>query len=198
MGKFVGGLIVAVLALGGIAALFALSSRHGSHNRGAHALRVPGLSAKRPGTDAGAGPRGLAEGSLLRHDAFAHALRRLAAAGPGRLESLRVAPARIDADVIAPDRRQVRLSLTSDDKLARSVSSIAASSSADSVPFAHVKTAAPERLTRQGAEQLSLDTSAIDYINYEAGGIAGVQWRAFFTGGATVQGDTAGRARRAG
>lgn len=198
MGKFIRGLIVVVLGLGAVAAFFAISSRHGAHNTGAHALRVPGLSAKRPGVNAGAGPRGLQKGSLLRRDSFAHALRRLAAAGPGRLESLRVAPARIDADVITPDRRQVRLSLTSDNKLARSVSSIAPSSSADTVPFARVKTAAPERLTRQGAEQLSLDTSAIDYINYEAGGIAGVQWRAFFTGGGTVQGDTAGRARRAG
>jgi len=151
-----------------------------------------GPTVGRPQTLAENAPRGLERASLVRRENFARALRRLREERLGKLRSIRVAPERIDVQILTPGGRLLSAQLRHDGELQRFGASGSGFGFVDTVPYGRVNTAAPERLTRAGARRLGRSTKSIDYLAYVAG-TGEIAWGAFFKGGGHVQGDQAGR-----
>jgi hypothetical protein len=138
----------------------------------------------------GSGPTGLAKDSLLRERNFAEAIDTLSRAGLGRPITMRVAPDRIDATLVASGRlHQVQV---------RPGGELMELASGDAAPgrtidYRKIDVSAPERLTRAGATK-KVPPRRIDYLVLSPG--APVTWGAYYKGGRIVLGDAHGRKQR--
>jgi hypothetical protein len=138
-----------------------------------------------------AGPRGLESGSLIRPDEFERAIAGLRETGLGRPDSLRLAPARIDAS-LDDGRTRTSVQLRFDDSL-REFSSTASGGNRAAIPWNRIDPAAPRRLVRAAARRTRLPLRRIDYLVLTGNPLT---WGAYFRGGAIVQGDAHGRVTR--
>jgi len=146
-----------------------------------------------PTTDP-AGPQatGVTGESLIRRANFAAAVDTLRTAGLGRPLSLRLAPDRIDATLLAKGGRLHQVQIQPGGEL-RELASSDGPAGAHTVAYAAIDPAAPERLVRAGATRKS-PARSIDYLVLSAGPPAG--WGAYYEGGRIVLGDAHGRRQR--
>jgi hypothetical protein len=136
-------------------------------------------------------PTGVHGRSLIRRANFATALKTLQDAGVGRPVMLRVAPDRIDATVVQ-GRKLHQIQLTADGEL-RELGSGATAGSRGTVAYGAIDPAAPERITRAGANAKHPPRS-IDYVLLTAG--PPTTWGAYFKRGRIVIGDPHGSPQR--
>jgi hypothetical protein len=143
--------------------------------------------------DTGGGPEpvGLGDGSLLRPAAFERAIATLRDAG-GRADSLRVAPARIDTQLVRGSRRRVvQVQPGGELRVLATISGVSAMRAP--LDWDRIDPRAPERLTRAVARRLKLNPRRIDYLVVSADP---AQWGAYFKNGRIAFGDRRGRVTR--
>lgn len=138
-------------------------------------------------------PKGLARGSMLTRAELSRALDRLRPYG--RLRLLRVAPERVDAQMVTSAGKLTLVQIRPG--AAPQVISTSSSSGGGPglVPLSAVNPAAPFRLTRSAAGRLRKPTTQVDYaVLLDFAGTP--QWSVFFKGGRAFQGDGSGRVIR--
>lgn len=142
------------------------------------------------------GPRGLQRGSLLRRAAFSRAVTKLRGSGLGRPRSLRVAPDRIDTQLVTRTGRLRSVQIGIGGAL-RTLSTTSAGGfpGRNLVSLSAVDRGAPERLARAAARRSRLPSARIDYLVLaEVGGVP--RWLVFFENGPAYQADRTGRIER--
>ena len=141
-------------------------------------------------------PTGLDQGSLLRAPAFASAMRRIRGRDIGKLENLRVAPARINATLLTPRTTLVSVQVSPGGRFQQfSESGEGFGGATETIPFDRLERRAPQRLARAAAERLGRPVSRVDYLvpSISDGKIT---WAVYFRGGAIFLGDARGRVIR--
>jgi len=187
LGVLVAGFLVSValVVLGGV-----ISDSIDSPGTGSN---PEGPAAERP---AAPPPRGLGPRSLVRRANFAAALARLRGTEL-RLTNLRVAPERIDAQLLTRGGRLRSLQVRPGGAVERfGGDSGPGFDSTSTIPFGRLDPAAPQRLARAGARRLHLPVARLQYLVPSASDGA-VTWAAYFTRGRYVLGNGAGRFQRA-
>ena len=140
-------------------------------------------------------PTGLGARSLLRPAAFERALADLRGREIGRLQSLRLAPERIDASLLTPRGTLVSVQLRPGAELRRFSESGDGFGGLDTIPYAKLDPRAPQRLVRAAAERLGRPVSRIDYLvpTLTSGELT---WGAYFKGGAIFLANARGKITR--
>lgn len=134
-------------------------------------------------------PAGLGTRSLIREGNFARALRRLR--GRGRLRILRVAPDRMDAQLVTSGGRLRNVQVTSDGSLRDLGTAGSGAGGLPAIPLARVDAGAPQRIVRAAARQAHANPSRVDYLvllelpNGQA-------WNVYFTSGLHFTADAHG------
>jgi hypothetical protein len=143
-----------------------------------------------------AAPKGLGAGSLVRPANFTAALTQIRTQGGGRLTHLRVAPERIDAQLLTRAGRLRSVQVKPGGKLERfGPDSGAGFDQSATIPFARLNPAAPQRLARAGAERIGVPVSTLQYL-VPTKFNGSLMWAAYFTRGRYVLGDASGRFQR--
>jgi len=157
-------------------------------------IDLPAVTMPTPEASAVA-PTGLGAGSLLRPAAFERALAELRGREIGRIQSLRLAPERIDVSLLTRRGTLVSGQIPAGGELRRFSESGAGFGALDTIPYARIDTAAPRRLVRAAAERLGRPATRIDYLvaTYTSGELT---WGAYFKGGAIFLADARGRVTR--
>jgi hypothetical protein len=141
-------------------------------------------------------PKGLGAGSLVRPDNFTAALTQIRTKGGGRLTHLRVAPERIDAQLLTGAGRLRSVQVKPGGKLERfGPDSGAGFDQSTTIPFARLNPAAPQRLARAGAERIGVPVATLQYL-VPTKFNGRLMWAAYFTRGRYVLGDASGRFQR--
>jgi hypothetical protein len=133
---------------------------------------------------------GITGDSLIRKDHFASAIATLRSSGLGRPLTMRVAPDRIDATLIAGNRlHQVRIAPGGE------LNELASGDAAPgrTIPYKAIDTSAPERLVKAGATK-QVPARRIDYLVLSAG--PPIFLGAYYKGGRIVIGDAHGHKQR--
>lgn len=139
-------------------------------------------------------PAGLQRGSLVRRGNLVPALRRLEQrSGGGRVRMLRIAPDRIDAQVVTAERRLRTLRHRhTGETVVLSDTSVAASSAGATFAWDEIDASAPRRIIQRAVRGgSSRDLSSV--VLHDAGARAGLQWSAFLAGGVGFTADAEGR-----
>lgn len=140
-------------------------------------------------------PKGVDRGSLLLRGNFGAAMGRLRTAGLGRLHSLRVAPDRIDVQLLTNTGRLRIVQIRPGGELRELNITGTGFSHLDTVPFAAVNSAAPFRMASGAAKRLGRNARSVDYLVFtDFGGERG--WSLFFKDGKHFIGDARGRIQR--
>ena len=140
-----------------------------------------------------AAPKGLAPRSLVRPATFATALRRLQSSEAGRLTNLRLAPERIDVQLLTWAGRLRSVQLLPGGQWQRLGSDSGPGfDRAPTIPFARLNPAAPARLARRGAARLHERVARLQYLvpTFSTGKLT---WAAYFPRSRYVIGDASGR-----
>jgi hypothetical protein len=141
-------------------------------------------------------PKGLGAGSLVRQDNFTAALTQIRTKGGGRLTHLRVAPDRIDAQLLTRAGRLRSVQVKPGGTLERfGPDSGAGFDQSTTIPFARLNPAAPQRLARAGAERIGVPVATLQYL-VPTKFNGRLMWAAYFTRGRYVLGDASGRFQR--
>ena len=137
-------------------------------------------------------PVGLGPGSLIRPAAFRRALADLRGRDLGRVKNLRLAPDRIDAELLTSGGRLRSVQRAHDGEFRQFSVSGSGFGHLATIPYAEIEPGAPQRLVKAGAERLGKPASRIDYL--VASEFDGdVMWNAYFKGGAIFQADRRGK-----
>ena len=156
---------------------------------------TPSEETPSPGAEA-TPPRGLAPRSMLLRRNLAPALARMRNEGLGRLRTLRVAPERVDAQLLTRGGRLRSVQARFDGEFRVLSTSGPGFGRLDTVPFATVNTAAPSRLARSAAGRLRRPVGQVDYAVLLAGLGPLADWSVIMRGGAQFLGDARGRIAR--
>ncbi len=150
---------------------------------------APGVTAPKPA------PAGLQRGSLIRPGAFARAMAHLAAQDLGRIQTLRVAPERINATLLTPRTTLMSTQLSFDGKFQQFSESGTGFGHLDTIPYARLDPRAPRRLVRAAAARLNRPATQIEYLvpSINAGRLT---WGAYFKNGAIFLGNARGHLTR--
>ena len=138
-------------------------------------------------------PKGLAGESLVRRENLAAVLRTLSASEQGRLRSLRVAPERIDAQLLTSEGRIRHIQVKPGGEPERfGPDSGPGFDGLGTIPFSRLDPGAPTRLARRGAEEVGVPIADLQYAVPQTIG-EDVRWVVYFTRGRYVIGDAKGR-----
>ena len=140
-------------------------------------------------------PKGVAGRSLVRKANFSAALGKLRSSEL-RLTNLRLAPERIDAQLLTRGGRLRSVQVQPGGSAKQlGPDSGAGFDQTSTIPFARLNPGAPQRLARRGAAKLGVPVSTLQYlVPTNFGG--NVTWAAYFKRGRYVIGDAAGRYQR--
>ena len=139
-------------------------------------------------------PTGLQSGSLVRPAELRRAFAKLRETNLGRAYTLRLAPERIDAQLINSGGVMSSVQLRHDGSLDEFTRS-AGSGHLATIPWAELNAAAPARLARRAAARLRQPVTRLNYL--VATLFDGrVIWGAYFKGGEIFQGNRRGRLTR--
>ena len=187
----VGGCVVGLMAdkvSTGVEVVRSLSTEFGET---AEAPRIPVPTASAPAAPA-APPTGLSRGSLLRPAAFGGAVTRLRRSGLGRLRSLIVRPARIDAQLVTRDGRLRSVQVVPGGRLTTLSTSPPGFSTGRTLSLSAIDRGAPQRLARSAAGRARTSTGAVEYlVLFDFGGQPG--WVVYLRGGRGFRADRSGR-----
>ena len=149
----------------------------------------------RPAGGEARAPRGLQRRSLLARRNLAPALRRLRTSGLGRLRSLRIAPERIDAQLLTRGGSLRSVQLRFDGELRRLSVGSGGFGGLPTIAFSDVDPAAPSRLARGAARRSGRSLNQVDYVvRINAGTLGG--WTVVMRGGGQFLGDDRGTITR--
>jgi hypothetical protein len=141
-------------------------------------------------------PKGLGAGSLVRQDNFTAALTQIRTKGGGRLTHLRVAPDRIDAQLLTGAGKLRSVQVKPGGTLERfGPDSGPGFDQSSTIAFARLNPAAPQRLARAGAERIGVPVATLQYL-VPTKFSGKLMWAAYFTRGRYVLGDASGRFQR--
>ena len=132
---------------------------------------------------------------MIRPAEFRRALAQLRGRAIGRVQTLRLAPERIDAALLTRRTTLVNVQLRHDGKFQRFSETGGGFGHLDTIPYARLDPAAPQRLVRAAAAKLHRPTSRIDYLvpSITSGAVT---WGAYFKGGAIFLADARGHITR--
>jgi hypothetical protein len=139
-------------------------------------------------------PSGLSGASLVSRAGFGKALARIEGARMGRIGFLRLAPERLDAQLVKGSRQR-SAQLDFEGQLTRGPAA-RGGASVDTVAFASIDRSAPARLVRRSAARFPVREKGIDYLVLMPYAGEGHRWIAYFKNGIYVQGDRNGRVVR--
>jgi hypothetical protein len=140
-------------------------------------------------------PRGLDSRSLLLQRNLVPALRRVRASGHGQLRTLRVAPERIDATLLAGAGRLRSVRVRFDGRLSSLGATDAGSGGPLTIAFSRVDAAAPARLARSAARRARRPVSEVEFVFLRSAGSA-ASWTVVMHDGTRLHGDAHGRFAR--
>jgi hypothetical protein len=183
-------IFIAPLLVGGLVIFSAVDGASQAVRDGIASIETPA----RPEAPA-VPPKGVGGRSLVRRDNLAPALAKLSSTEL-RLTHLRVAPERIDAQLLtrAGRLRSVQVKPGGDlDRLGPD--SGAGFDNTPTIPFARLDPRAPQRLARRGAAKLDVPVSTLQYV-VPIRFSGQLRWGAYFKRGRYVLGDAAGRYQR--
>jgi hypothetical protein len=141
-------------------------------------------------------PVGLSSKSFLRRATFDSAMKRLRTSGLGRMQSLTIRPERLSIQLLTKGGTlrslQMRFDEAAIDTLGPGTPGL---SHLETVPFARLDTAAPQRLARSAAGRARLPVSRVDYVtlNISQGEVS---WGAYLKGGKIYLANSRGRITR--
>ena len=138
-------------------------------------------------------PSGLGGDSLVAPGNFATALGRLKKAGMGRIEFIRLAPDRLDAQMIKRSRER-SAQVDFQGELTRGTTT--QSAKLETIAFSAIDRAAPARLVRGSVARFHVREKGINYLVLSAAPFGGHRWIAYFKNGTYVEGDRHGRVVR--
>jgi hypothetical protein len=181
------GLAGLLVLAAGIGAIFLVADSAVEKGQDLIENAIPELPDAEP--DAAPPPVGLEADSLIREDNFADAMQTLADSGLGRPMSLRIAPERIDAQLLDGSTLHI-VQLTPDGELRE-----LATSQGNGQPIAYkaIDPSAPERLVRRGSTPKSPPRN-INYLVMSPG--PALFLGAYFKSGRIVIGDGHGRPQK--
>ncbi len=140
-------------------------------------------------------PVGLGSRSLLVRRNLAPALKRLRTSGLGRLRTLRIAPERIDVQLLTRGGRLRSVQLRYDGELRKFGSSGPGFGSLPTLSFAQIDAGAPARLARGAAGRMKKPVSQVDYV-VRIETTPQTAWSVVMRGGGQFVGDARGRITR--
>ncbi|MEY2516304.1 MAG: hypothetical protein QOJ89_3662 [bacterium] len=140
-------------------------------------------------------PVGLGHGSLLLRRNLEPALRRMRTSGLGRLKSLSIRPARINAQLLTKDGRLRSVQQRFDGKLTSLSISGGGFGALATIPFSRANPVVPSRLARRAAARVGRGVSQVEYVAFVDSGPAAV-WTVVMKGGGQFIGDARGRITR--
>jgi hypothetical protein len=156
-------------------------------------IDTPDSIISRPDAQPKDAPKGLAGESLVRRENLARVLRTLSASEQGRLTNLRVAPERIDAQLVTSEGRIRHIQVKPGGKPERfGPDSGPGFDSVGTIPFSRLDPNAPTRLARRGAEEVGVPITDLQYVVPQTIG-KDVRWVVYFTRSRYVIGDAKGR-----
>jgi hypothetical protein len=182
-------IVLAVVVVAGVNLLAGAGSRVKDAVDGLPKFSVPTPAAR------AADPVGLQAGSLIRPEHLRNALAELRRRDLGKLDTLRLAPERIDATLLSPRGTLISVQLRHDGEFRRFSESGPGFGGATTIPFARLDPRAPQRLVRAAAERLNRQPSQIDYL-VPSISEGKVSWGAYFKGGAIFLGNARGKLTR--
>jgi hypothetical protein len=184
-------IVLAPLAIGGLAIFSAVDGATDAVRRGVATIAAPEVSAA-PAVP----PKGVSGRSLVRRDHFAAALAKLSGSEL-RLTHLRLAPARIDAQLLTRGGRLRSVQVLPGGATQRlGPDSGSGFDSTGTIPISRLDPRAPQRLARRGAAKLHVRVATLQYLVPTL--FSGkVTWVAYFEHARYVLGDAAGRFQRA-
>ena len=138
-------------------------------------------------------PKGIAGRSLIARDNLGGALRRLRKAGLGGIAFARLAPDRLDAQLIKGSRQR-SAEVNFEGELVRGTASQGAKR--DAIPYGAIDRSAPARLVRGSAARFHVREREIDYLVLSPAPAGGHRWVAYFKNQTYVEGDRHGRVIR--
>lgn len=140
-------------------------------------------------------PVGLRKGSLIKQANFSKAMRQLRAAKLGSLRTLRVAPERIDVQLVTKGGALRSVQLRPGGVLQKFGPATPGFGHLDTFEYSKVNSAAPERLTKAAARKLGKGADGVNYlVLFDFTGTT--TWGVFFKNGANFQADGAGNITR--
>jgi len=139
-------------------------------------------------------PSGLTGASLVSRAGFGKALARLQKAHMGRIGFIRLAPERLDAQLVKGSRQR-SAQLDFEGELTRGPTA-PGGAGLGSVAFSAIDRSAPARLVRSSAAQFRVREKGIDYLVLMPDPGEGHRWIAYFKNGIYVQGGRNGRVVR--
>ena len=140
-------------------------------------------------------PKGVDHGSLVLRTNFGAAMRRLSTSGRGRLHSLRVAPDRIDVQLLTKTGRLRMIQIRPGGGVRELNTTGTGFSHLQTIPFAAVNSAGPFRMVSAAAKRLGRNARSVDYLVLTD--FAGRRiWSVFFKDGKHFIGDVSGRLER--
>jgi hypothetical protein len=191
---------VPVLIVVAVAAVIVSSASHtvSSVTHAFKGITVPDFHVPSPPSTPvpGPAPTGLTGRSMLRPDNLRHAIS-LLRSGPGaRLKFLRVAPDRVDAQLVASAGRLELLQVTPDSDAPTRISVSAGSLPvSDTLPLRAVDPAAPARLIHAAARRAHVRPGSVQYAVLLP--LAGQpRWTVLLEGGGQWLGDARGRVQQ--
>jgi hypothetical protein len=182
--------IVVVLLIGG-AVLAGVVSFVSSVSDEVGKIKLPEIATTGPA------PKGLAGQSLMRPAAFSAALAKLRADESTKLTHVRIAPERIDAQLLTDEGRLRSVQFTPGGEMKRlGPDSGPGFDTAGTIPYARLRPGAPARLARQGAKKIGVPVSTVQYAvpTYSSSELT---WAVYFEHARYVIGDARGRFQRA-
>ena len=188
------GVRIGLLLVVGWFAFGAISSLVTSVRDTAKTISVPRISIPTP-AEVGKEPVGLEAGSMVTAPEFERALGELRGADLGRPQSVRVAPARVDATLASARGRLTSAQVPAGGGLRRFGTTDAAFRNLDTIAWERLDPRIPQRLTRAAARKIGRSPARIDYVLATITG-GELTWGAYFKGGAIVIADARGRITR--
>jgi hypothetical protein len=156
---------------------------------------VPGEVSRGPVPRIDRAPHGLDSRSLLLRRNLVPALRRLRGSGLGQLRTLRIAPQRIDATLLARGGRLRAVRVRFDGRLSGLGASGAGPRRLLTIPFSRVDAAVPTRLARGAARRARRPLSDVGFVFLPSAG-SSASWTVVMRGGGRFLADASGRITR--
>jgi hypothetical protein len=154
-------------------------------------IPFPGSDPEKPAKP----PVGLESRSLIRRPALKRALADLQRRKLGRPKSLRVAPDRIDAELLTANGRLRSVQVNTTDDFRQFSVTGPVFRSLGSMSWSKIDPGAPQRIVKAAAERISKPASKVDYLvalDFDGQ----VLWSVFFKGGQSFQADARGKITR--